>query len=139
MHCEVLSKIVLTIMFIAVVIAEVYLSHQNGKDSGAASKSLSTRLHLSEAVIRTGVHIISFAVMMFLMLLVCKVYQVRMMTAVVIALWAIMDEVTKPMLKNERHCSVKDIGFMFITSLLTKVLPTNTISSLDGGGRFEKY
>lgn len=114
MNGEVFSKIVLTIMFIAVTITEVYLSHQNGKDSGAASKSLSTRLHLSEAVIRTVAHIGFFAVMMFLILLVCggcKVYQVRMMTAVVVALWAIMDEVTKPMLKNERHCSVKDIGW----------------------------
>ena len=105
------SKIVLIIMFIAVTITEVYLSHQNGKDSGAASKSLSTRLHLSEAVIRTGAHIISFAVMMFLACWGCRVYQVRMMTAVVVALWAIMDEVTKPMLKNERHCSAVDIGW----------------------------
>ena len=114
MNGEMLSKIVLTIMFIAVTITEVYLSHQNGKDSCAASKSLSTCLHLSEAVIRIGAHIISFAVMMFLACWVCggcKVYQLRMMTAVVVALWAIMDEVTKPMLKNERHCSVKDIGW----------------------------
>ena len=49
--------------------------------------------------------------MMFLMLLVCKVYQLRMMTAVGVALWAIMDEVTKPWMKNERHCSGKDIGW----------------------------
>lgn len=68
MNGEVLSKVVLTIMFIAVTITEVYLSHPNGKDSGSASKSLSTRLHLSEAVIRTGAHIGFFAVMMFLML-----------------------------------------------------------------------
>ncbi len=117
MNSEVLSKIVLTIMFIAVTITEVYLSHQNGKDSGAASKFLSTHFYLSEAVIRTGAHIISFAVMMFLACWVCggcKEYQVRMMTAVVVALWAIMDEVTKPMLKNERHCSVKDIGWNLV-------------------------
>lgn len=106
------SKIVLTIMFVAVVTAEVYLSHQNGKDSGAASKSLSTRLHLTEIVIRTGAHIISFAVLMFLACLVCGVCQYTqpwMIAAIVI--WSVMDEVTKPMLNNGRHCSVVDIGW----------------------------
>ena len=107
-------KILKVIAFIAVVIIEVYLSHQNGKDSGAASKSLSNRLHLSEAVIRTGAHIGFFAVMMFLALLVCKVYQLSMMVAVAVAAWAIMDEVTKPMLNNGRHCSLVDIGWNLI-------------------------
>ncbi len=111
MNGEVLSKIVLTIMFIAVTITEVYLSHQNGKDSGAASKSLSTRLHLSEAVIRTGAHMISFAAMMVLLCLVCQMYQLRMITSLFVAVWAVMDEVTKPMMKNGRHCSIKDIGW----------------------------
>ena len=111
MNGEVLSKIVLTIMFIAVTITEVYLSHQNGKDSGAASKSLSTRLHLSEAVIRTGAHMISFAVMTVLLCLVCQMYQLRMITSLLATVWAVMDEVTKPMMKNGRHCSIKDIGW----------------------------
>lgn len=57
MNSEALSKIVLMTLFIAVVMAEVYLSHQNGKDSGAASKKLSNRFHISEAVISTGAHI----------------------------------------------------------------------------------
>ncbi len=93
MNGEVFSKIVLMTLFIA----EVYLSHQNGKDSGAASKSLSTRLHLSEKILRTGAHIGFFAVMMFLACWGCKVYRLRMMVAPVsVVIWSVMDEVTKP-------------------------------------------
>ena len=95
MNGEVLSKIELIIMFIVVIIAEVYLSHQNGKDFGAASKNLSSRFHLSEKMLRTGAHIGFFAVM-------------------IVAVWAVLDEVTKPLLKNGRHCSTIDIGWNLI-------------------------
>ena len=105
MNCEVLSKIVLMTLFIATVLLEVYLSHQNGKDSGAASKTLSSRIHISEKMLRTGAHIISFAVMT---VLACQVWKIA---PVAVVIWSVMDEVTKPMLKNERHCSVKDIGW----------------------------
>ena len=105
MSGEVLSKIVLIIVFVATVISEVYLSHQNGKDSGAASKALSTRIHISEKMLRTGAHIISFAAMTVLACLVCRVM------IVAVAVWAVMDEVTKPLLKNGRHCSAVDIGW----------------------------
>ncbi len=105
MNGEVLSKIVLKIIFIAVFAVEVYLSHQNGKDSGAASKALSTRIHISEKMLRTGAHIISFAVMTVLACLVCRVM------IVAVAVWAVMDEMTKPMLDNGRHCSIVDIGW----------------------------
>ena len=111
MNGEVLSKIVLKIIFIAVFAVEVYLSHQNGKDSGAASKALSTRIHISEKMLRTGAHMISFAAMMVLLCLVCQMYQLRMITSLFVAVWAVMDEVTKPMMKNGRHCSIKDIGW----------------------------
>ena len=104
MNGEVLSKIVL-IMFIAVFAVEVYLSHQNGKDSGTASKALSSRMHISDKILRTGAHIISFAVMTVLAYLVCRVM------IVAVAVWAVMDEVTKPLFKNGRHCSVVDIGW----------------------------
>ena len=92
-------------------ITEIYLSHQNGKDSGAASRSLSTRIHISEKKLRTGAHMISFAVMTVLLCLVCQMYQLRMVTCLFVAVWAVMDEVTKPMMKNGWHCSLKDIGW----------------------------
>ena len=108
MNGEVLSKIVLIIVFVATVISEVYLSHQNGKDSGAASKALSTRIHISEKMLRTGAHIISFAVMT---VLACQVWKIA---PVAVVIWSVMDEVTKPLLGNGRHCSAVDIGWNLI-------------------------
>ena len=103
------GKVIAVVVFIAVTITEIYLSHQNGKDSGTASRSLSTRIHISEKMLRTGAHMISFAVMTVLLCLVCQMYQLRMITSLFVAVWAVMDEVTKPMMKNGRHCSIKDI------------------------------
>ncbi len=105
MNGEVLSKTVL-IMFIAVFAVEVYLSHQNGKDSGAVSSNLSIRIHISEKMLRTGAHIGFFAVMT---VLAC--WGSRVM---IVAVWAVLDEVTKPLLKNGRHCSTIDIGWNLI-------------------------
>lgn len=93
------------ILFTVVFIIEVYLSHQNGKKSGAESKSLSERLHLNEHLIRTGAHIGFFAVLTFLSLFLSK------WLCVAVILWAIIDEATKPLLKNERHFSFKDVGW----------------------------
>ena len=104
-------KIIAVVVFIVVTITEIYFSHQNGNDSGAASKSLSTRIHISEKMLRTSAHTIFFAVMMVLLCLVCQMYQLRMITSLFVAVWAVMDEVTKPMMKNGRHCSIKDIGW----------------------------
>lgn len=92
-------------MFIAV---EVYLSHQNGKDSGAASKALSCRMHISEKILRTGAHIGFFTVMT---VLACQVWKIA---PVAVVIWAVMNEVTKPLLKNGRHCSAVDIGWNLI-------------------------
>ena len=75
------GKVIALVTFIAMTITEIYLSHQNGKDSGAASRSLSTRIHISEKMLRTGAHMISFAVMMVLLCLVCQMYQLRMITS----------------------------------------------------------
>ena len=62
-------------------------------------------------MLRIGVHTIFFAVMTVLLCLVCQMYQLRMVTSLFVAVWAVMDEVTKPMLKNGRHweCPSKDI------------------------------
>ena len=105
------GKVIAVIVFVAVTITEIYLSHQNGRDSGAASRSLSTRIHISEKKLRTSAHMISFAVITVLLCLVCQMYQLRMVTSLFVAVWAVMDEVTKPMMKNGRHCSIKDIGW----------------------------
>ncbi len=79
------GKVIAVIGFIAVTITEIYLNHQNGKDSGAVSKSLSTRIHISEKMLRIVAHMISFAVMMVLLCLVCQMYQLRMVTSLFVA------------------------------------------------------
>lgn len=93
------------ILFTVVFITEVYLSHQNGNDSGAESRALSKHLHLNERFIRTGAHIGFFVVLTFLSLFLSK------WLCVAVILWAIIDEATKPLLKNERHFSLKDVGW----------------------------
>ena len=93
------------ILFTVVFITEVYFSHQNGKESGAESRALSKHLHLNERLIRIGAHIGFFTVLAFLSLLISK------WLCVAIILWAIIDEATKPLLKNERHFSLKDVGW----------------------------
>lgn len=74
-----------TIMFTVVFIIEVYLSHQNGRNSGAKGKVLSEHLYLNERLIRTGAHIGFFSILMFLALFLSK----WLWAAVV--LWAIID------------------------------------------------
>lgn len=93
------------ILFTVVFIIEVYLSHQNGKESGAESRAMSERLHLNEHLIRTGAHIGFFAVLIFLALFISP------WISIAVVLWAIIDEATKPLLKNERHFSLKDVGW----------------------------
>ena len=79
------GKVIAVVVFITVTITEIYLSHQNGRDSGAASKSLSTRIHISEKMLRTGAHMIFFAVITVLLCLFCQMCQLRMITSLFVA------------------------------------------------------
>ncbi len=89
------------ILFTVVFIIEVYLSHQNGRNSGAESRKIAMSFHINEHLIRTSAHIGFFALLtLFLSKWLC----------VAAILWAIIDEATKPLLKNERHFSLKDVG-----------------------------
>lgn len=104
------------ILFTVVFIIEVYLSHQNGKDSGAESRALSKHLHLNERLIRIGAHIGLFSILMFFALFLSKWLWVA------VTLWAIIDEATKPLLKNEQHFSLKDIGWNMIGVVIGTVV-----------------
>ena len=95
------------ILFTFVFIIEIYLSHQNGRNSGAESRALLKYLHLNERFIRTGAHIGFFAVLIFLSLFISP------WISIAVVLWAIIDEATKPLLKNERHFSIIDVGWNF--------------------------
>lgn len=111
------------ILFTVLFIIEVYLSHQNGKKFGAESKALSECLHLNEHLIRTDTHISFCTVLTFLSLFISK----RLCVAVV--LWAIIDEATKPLLKNGRHFSLKDVGWN-VVGIMTGVVAWKLASLL---------
>lgn len=104
------------ILFTVVFITEVYLSHPNGKDSGVESKALSKRLHLNERLIRTGAHIGFFAVLIYLSLFISP------WISIAVILWAIIDEATKPLLKNERHFSFIDVGWNVVGIMIGVVV-----------------
>lgn len=93
------------ILFTVVFIIEVYLSHQNGRNSGAKSQKIAMSFHINEHLIRTGAHIGFFSILMFLALFLSP------WISITVVLWAIIAEATKPLLKNERHFSIIDVGW----------------------------
>ena len=100
------------IIFILILIAEIFLSHQNGYKSGEESLAIAKALHLSNQTIRLAAHIILFAIIMFTGLMTFPEHTVLVIVAIV--LWAVLDEVTKPLLNNFRHTSLFDIGMNLI-------------------------
>ena len=100
------------IFFILILIAEIFLSHQNGYKSGEESLAIAKALHLSNQTIRLAAHIILFAIIMFTGLMTFPEHTVLVIVAIV--LWAVLDEVTKPLLNNFRHTSLFDIGMNLI-------------------------
>lgn len=104
------------ILFKVLFIIEVYLSHQNGKAFGAESRTLSEHLHLNEHIIRTGAHIGFFTVLIFLSLFI------SLWISIAVILWAIIDEATKPLLKNERHFSLIDVEWNMVGIMIGVVV-----------------
>ncbi len=100
------------IFFILILIAEIFLSHQNGYKSGEESLAIAKALHLSNQTIRLAAHIILFAIIMFTGLMTFPEHTVLVIVAIV--LWAVLDEVTKPLLNNFRHMSLFDMGMNMI-------------------------
>lgn len=96
---------ILKILFFLILIGEVFLSHQNGKDSGRESRAISKTLHVSEGILRTAAHSFLFAILMFLSLMA---FPDSIWPAIGVGLWTIIDEMTKP-LSPGRHCSTADI------------------------------
>lgn len=99
----------LKILFVLILVAEVFLSHQDGYKSGDESRKIATVLRLPDRFIRVGAHVLFFALLMFTGLLALPGYEVWV--AAVVLLWTILDEATKPLLHNFRHFSVQDVGW----------------------------
>ena len=93
-------KIVAVLFFLA----EAFLSHHGGKESGAESRWLSERTGIREGFLRSSAHVLLFAV-----LTVFSIAAFGTIGLISTAAWAVVDEMTKPLLYNQLHCSCKDI------------------------------
>lgn len=92
------------IIAIVIIIVEAFLSHQSGRTSGKESRWLSEKTGVNESFIRSAAHVLLFAVLAGIAWLAFGTAGI-----IVAAVWAIADEATKPLLHNQRHCSLKDI------------------------------
>ena len=89
---------------IVVFLLEAFLSHQGGKQSGEESRWLSKVSGINEGFLRKSAHVLSF-----LIITVLAVSGFGTAGLIAAAIWALVDELTKPLLKNQRHCSGRDI------------------------------
>ncbi len=75
---------------VAVFIVEVLLSHTTGDRSGAESRWLSERIHVSDRALRRGAHVRLFAILSALSGLAFGWFAIA-----ATAVWSFLDEVTK--------------------------------------------
>ncbi len=106
----------LKILFVVILGAEVFLSHQDGYKSGDESRRLASVLKLPDRVIRVGAHILFFAMLMVTGLFALPGYELVVLIAVL--LWTILDEATKPLMHNFRHFSIQDVGWNLLGAML---------------------
>lgn len=85
------------------LIIEVVLSHTPGDRSGHQSEALASWTHLPERTLRRAAHVALFALLGLFAGMGFEIWGVG-----AVALWAVVDEVTKPFIPG-RHCSVLDI------------------------------
>ena len=104
------SRILKIILFLIILAAEVFLSHQDGYKSGDESRMIAERLHIPDKVIRSGAHVILFSLLMFTGLLAAG-GKYRIIVVIAVLLWTAIDEASKPLLKNYRHFALPDVGF----------------------------
>ena len=95
---------ILKIAVIVVFIFEIFHSHQSGRKSGMESRWLAERTGVQESLLRSAAHVLLFAVLTALGSIAFG--WVGFIAALV---WAAADEASKPLLRNQRHCSGKDI------------------------------
>ncbi len=89
---------------VSVFIFEVLLSHTTGDRSGAESRWLSERVHVSERALRRGAHVCLFAILSAMSGLAFGRFGIA-----ATAVWSLLDEVTKIPIPG-RHFSWFDVG-----------------------------
>ena len=100
------------ILFFAVFVVEVCLSHATGTVSGNQSKWLSSMTGVKEGLLRRLAHVILFALLSFTAGAGFSWHGI-----VGAAVWAILDEVTKPIIPG-RHFSWFDCSLNFVGCLI---------------------
>lgn len=108
-------KCIEIIIFIVVLAAEIFLSHQDGYKSGNESKKIARFLRVPDKAVRVGAHVASFALLMF-MGLVFFSPDYTVIVTVGVGVWCFLDEATKPLMNNYRHFSLPDVFYNVIGS-----------------------
>ena len=99
------------IVFILLLIIEIFLSHQPGEESGAESRVLAKTLHVSERFLRISAHVVLFGLLSFLALLSFPTVNLWLRIGMIGA-WCILDEYTKGWeIFRGRHFSWQDVGW----------------------------
>ena len=92
-----------------IFLIEIFLSHQEGRKSGAESKCLSEKTGIKEGFIRSFAHIL-----LFMNIAGSSFIAFGIVGFIFVIIWSALDEITKPLLHNFRHCSGKDILLNYI-------------------------
>lgn len=82
------------ILFLLLLIIEVFLSHQPGEESGAELRALARTLHMPEKWLRISAHVILFAALSYLMITAFPGVHLALRIGVIGA-WCILDEWSK--------------------------------------------
>ena len=101
------------ILFFAVFVIEVCLSHATGTVSGNQSKWLSSMTGVKEGLLRRAAHVILFAA-----LAVTAGFGFGVWGIVGVAAWAILDEVTKPIIPGRHFCLWPDVVLNLVGCLI---------------------
>ena len=99
------------IVFLLLLLIEIFLSHQPGEESGAESRALAKTLHIPEKWLRISAHVILFAALSVLM--ISSFPEIPMALRIgVIGIWAFLDVWTKGFkIFKGRHFSWADCGW----------------------------
>ena len=100
------TVIIKLLLFYLFLLIEIFFSHQSGAASGSESRKLAESLHVDDRFLRSAAHVVLFAALSFS---AAGVYGFLGIAGII--LWALVDELTKPMLHNGRHFFWIDVGY----------------------------
>ena len=102
---------------LVVFIIEVCLSHTSGETSGNQSKWLSSMTGVKEGLLRRLAHVVLFAALAVTAGLGFGTWGI-----VGVAVWALLDEVTKPIIPGRHFCLWPDVVLNLVGCLIGLVI-----------------